>query len=65
MKVNQVVPKGKRKARIQERNQFCVKWQENDSIFFRWFKRDRYAVQFMQELVSDGIPESQMRLVMK
>jgi hypothetical protein len=65
MKVTIAPPKGKRKARIQERNQSCVKWQENDSIFFRWFKRDRYAVQFVQELVADGIPESQIRIVQK
>jgi hypothetical protein len=30
--------------RKQESYRFVVKWIEGDSIFFRWFKRDRYAV---------------------
>lgn len=65
MNVIQVPAKKQRKARLYEQYRFCVRWQENDSIFFRWYRRDRYAVQFMQELVADGIPESHIRLVMK
>lgn len=65
MKVNQIPPKGERKARKQESYRFVVKWQENDSIFFRWFKRDRYAVQFQQELIGDGIPPENVRIQMK
>ena len=57
--------KGERKVRKQETNQFVVKWIEGDSIFFRWFKRDRYAVQFQQELIDDGIPPENVRIHMK
>jgi endonuclease YncB( thermonuclease family) len=57
--------KGERKKRKQESNQFVVKWIEGDSIFFRWFKRDRYAVQFQQELIDDGIPPENVRIQMK
>ena len=56
---------GERKKRKQETNRFVVKWIEGDSIFFRWFKRDRYAVQFQQELIDDGIPPEMVRIHMK
>ena len=55
--------KGERKKRKQESNQFQVRWQENDSIYFRYFKRDRYAVQFMNELISDGIEKVLIKMV--
>ena len=55
--------KGERKVRRQESNQFQVRWQENDSIYFRYFKRDRYAVQFMNELVEDGIEKVLIKMV--
>lgn len=55
--------KGERKVRKQESNQFQVRWQENDSIYFRYFKRDRYAVQFMNELVTDGIDKVLIKMV--
>jgi hypothetical protein len=55
--------KGERKVRRQEPNQYQVRWQENDSIYFRYFKRDRYAVQFMNELVSDGIEKVLIKMV--
>lgn len=51
--------------RKQESYRFCVKWIEGDSIFFRWFKRDRYAVMFQQELIDDGIPPEMIRIHMK
>jgi hypothetical protein len=51
--------------RKQESYRFVVKWIEGDSIFFRWFKRDRYAVQFQQELIDDGIPPEMIRIQMK
>jgi hypothetical protein len=53
------------KVRKQESYRFCVKWIENDSIYFRWFKRDRYAVQFQQELIDDGILPENVRIHMK
>jgi hypothetical protein len=56
---------GERKRRKQETNRFVVKWIEEDSIYFRWFKRDRYAVQFQQELIDDGIPPENVRIQMK
>jgi len=56
---------GERKRRKQETNRFVVKWIEGDSIYFRWFKRDRYAVQFQQELIDDGIPPENVRIHMK
>lgn len=56
---------GERKKRKQESYRFVVKWIEGDSIFFRWFKRDRYAVQFQQELIDDGIPPENVRIQMK
>ncbi len=56
---------GERKKRKQESNRFVVKWIEGDSIYFRWFKRDRYAVQFQQELIDDGIPPENVRIQMK
>jgi hypothetical protein len=56
---------GERKKRKQETNRFVVKWIEGDSIFFRWFKRDRYAVQFQQELIDDGISPEHVRIHMK
>ena len=49
--------------RKQESYRFVVKWIEGDSIFFRWFKRDRYAVQFMNELISDGIDKVLIKMV--
>jgi hypothetical protein len=65
MKVTICPPKGERKKRKQETYQFYVKWIEGDSIFFRYFKRDRYAVQFQQELIDDGIPPENVRILMK
>ncbi len=53
------------KVRKQEQMRFCVKWIEGDSIYFRWFKRDRYACQFQQELIDDGIPPEVIRIHMK
>ena len=53
------------KVRKQESYRFCVKWIDGDSIFFRWFKRDRYACQFQQELIDDGIPMQDIRITMK
>jgi len=57
--------KGERKRRKQESLRFVVKWIEGDSIYFRWFKRDRYAVQFQQELIDDGILPKNVRIQMK
>ena len=57
--------KGERKARKQESYRFVVKWIEGDSIFFRWYKRDRYAIEFQQELIDDGIPPENVRIQMK
>jgi hypothetical protein len=53
------------KVRKQESYRFCVKWIDGDSIYFRWFKRDRYACQFQQELIDDGIPMQDIRITMK
>ena len=57
--------KGERKRRKQESLRFVVKWIEGDSMFFRWFKRDRYAVEFQQELIDDGIAPENIRIIMK
>lgn len=57
--------KGERKRRKQESPRFVVKWIEGDSIYFRWFKRDIYAVEFQQELIDDGIPPENVRIQMK
>lgn len=57
--------KGERKRRKQESLRFVVKWIEGDSIYFRWFKQDRYACQFQQELIDDGIPPENVRIQMK
>jgi hypothetical protein len=53
------------KVRKEEPYRFCVKWLENDSIYFRWFKRDKQACQFQQELIDDGIPMQDIRITMK
>ena len=57
--------KGERKRRKQESLRFVVKWIEGDSIYFRWYKRDRYAIEFQQELIGDGIPPEMIRIQMK
>lgn len=57
--------KGERKRRKQESLRFVVKWIEGDSIYFRWYKRDRYAIGFQQELIDDGIPPEMIRIQMK
>ncbi len=56
---------GERKRRKQETNRFVVKWIDGDSIYFRWFKRDKQAMQFQQELIDDGIPMQDIRVTMK
>ena len=53
------------KVRKQEPLRYCVKWIEGDSMFFRWFKRDRYACQFQMELIADGIAPENIRIMMK
>ena len=53
------------KVRKAELHKFCVKWIDGDSIFFRWFKRDKQAMQFQQELIDDGIPMYNIRVTMK
>ena len=53
-----------RKTRAYEPKRFCVKWGSTDShtVYFRWFARDSAAVNFLNELVEQGIPA---RIVMK
>lgn len=53
-----------RKTRAHEPKRFCVKWGETQSstVYFRWFARDTAAVNFLNELVEQGIPA---RLTMK
>lgn len=53
-----------RKSRAHEPKRFCVKWGESSSstVYFRWFSRDTSAVNFLNELVEQGIPA---RIVMK
>jgi hypothetical protein len=53
------------KVRKEELHKFCVKWIEGDSIYFRWFKRDKQACQFQQELIDDGIPMQDVKITMK
>ena len=57
--------KGERKRRKQESLRFVVKWIEGDSIYFRWFKRDKQALQFQQELIDDGIPMQDVKITMR
>jgi hypothetical protein len=53
------------KVRKAELHRFCVRWIEGDSIYFRWFKRDKQALQFQQELIDDGIPMQDVKITMK
>lgn len=56
---------GERKHRKQESLRFVVKWIENNTIYFRWYKRDSAAVQFQQKLIDDGIAPENIRIHMK
>ena len=57
--------KGERKRRKQESLWFVVKWIEGNSIYFRWYKRGRDAVEFQQALIGDGIPPEMIWLQIK
>lgn len=57
--------KGERKHRKQENIRFIVKWIENNTIYFRAYKRDSAAVEFQQYLIDDGIPPEMIRIHMK
>lgn len=44
-----------RKVRAHEPNRFVVKWIVEDTMYFREFKRDNAACDFLQKLDSVGI----------
>jgi len=45
---------GQRKHRKQESLHYVVKWQEHDTVYMRWYKRDSAAVTFLNMLVDAG-----------
>ena len=51
-----------RKHRRQETNRFIVKWIQGDTMYFRWFKRDTPACNFLDRLVDQGF---EARVLMK
>ena len=51
-----------RKARKQENLRFVVKWIEEDTMYFRWYKRDAAACAFLNKLLDAGY---EARVLMK
>lgn len=52
------------KTRKQENIRFIVKWIENNTMYFRAYKRDHGAVMFQNYLIEAlGIPPSDVRIV--
>ena len=53
------------KKRKPECLRIVVKWIDGDKMFFQWFKRDKAAMQFVDELQSDGIDGANIRVMTK
>ena len=53
------------KKRKPECLRIVVKWIEGDKMFFQWFKRDKAAMQFVDELQSDGVEAANIRVMTK
>lgn len=51
-----------RKTRKAETNRFVVKWVEEDTVYFRWYKRDAAACAFLNRLLEAGF---EARILMK
>lgn len=51
-----------RKRRRQETNRYIVKWIEGDTMYFRWYKRDTAACNFLNRLLEAGY---EARVLMK
>jgi hypothetical protein len=43
-----------RKVRSYEPSRFVVKWIRDDTMYFRWFKRDTAACAFLNKLLDMG-----------
>jgi hypothetical protein len=56
MKITVIPYKAPRKHRKQECLGTVVKWIEGNMMQFRWFSRDSAAMNFVDELVEQGIP---------
>lgn len=53
------------KKRKQENIRFYVKWIENNTMYFRAYKRDTAAVNFQNYLIETlGVPPSDVRITM-
>ncbi len=42
-----------------------VKWIAGDMMYFRWFKRDKAAMEFVTELEWEGIEPANIRVMPK
>lgn len=51
-----------RKSRKIEPNRFVVKWVQEDTMYFQWFKRDTAACAFLNKLLDAGL---EARVLMK
>lgn len=51
-----------RKTRKTESARFVVKWIEGDTMYFRWYKRDAAACNFLNRLLEAGF---EARILMK
>lgn len=51
------------KKRKPEGLKIVVKWIAGDMMYFRWFKRDKAAMEFVTELEWEGIPASDIRVM--
>jgi hypothetical protein len=65
MKVTMCKPAKARKPRKTELYTICVKWKDGDGLFFQWFKRDKEAMKFQQQLMNEGIDMWDIRVTMK
>lgn len=50
------------RRRRSEPSRFVVKWIVEDTMYFRWFKRDSAAVSFLNKLLDAGL---EARVLMK
>lgn len=51
-----------RKARGAETSRFVVKWIQGDTLYFRWYKRDKPACKFLNKILDMGL---EARILMK
>ena len=54
-----------RKPRVTENIRYIVNWVEGNTLYFRSYKRDNAACDFQEYLISTGIPQSDVRIIMK